>query len=249
MSPRQEADHLSIVMHELRNPLVGIEAAARILAKDLKAHPAGKQASAIASETRHMLALLESVADAEAAAAGRLRSILGPLDLAVLVAETIETIHLNGHPTIVRGTDEPVRVRGDDRRLRQVLRNLLTNAALYSPPDAPIEVTVGVDPRRGMATVEVRDHGPGIPPLERPRLFRKFARLSTAGGTRGSGLGLYVCRAIIRDHHGELTFDSPAGGGSAFSFSVPLATSAAAPRRPARTRARITGLRARSRAS
>jgi len=61
VSPRQEADHLSIVMHELRNPLVGIEAAARILAKDLKAHPAGKQASAIASETRHMLALLESV--------------------------------------------------------------------------------------------------------------------------------------------------------------------------------------------
>jgi signal transduction histidine kinase len=236
MSPRRDADHLSIVMHELRNPLVGIEAAARVLAKDLKAHPTGQRASAIASEARHMLALLESVADAEAAAAGRLRSILRPLDLAALVGETAETMHLNGHPVKLRGVDAPVRVQGDDRRIRQVLANLLTNAAQYSPPKEPIEVTVGVDPREGTATVEVRDHGPGIPPLERRKLFSKFARLTTAGGTRGSGLGLFVSRAIIRDHHGEIGFDSPSGGGSAFSFSIPLYD----PDRPVRTPVRKT---------
>ncbi|MBI2773824.1 MAG: HAMP domain-containing histidine kinase [Chloroflexi bacterium] len=236
MSPRRDADHLSIVMHELRNPLVGIEAAARVLAKDLRTHPAEQRAQAIATETRHMLALLESVADAEAAAAGRLRSILRPIDLAALVGETAESMHLNGHPVKLRGTDVPVRVQGDDRRIRQVLANLLTNAAAYSPPKGIIEVTVGVDPRRRTATVEVRDHGPGIPPLERRKLFSKFGRLSTAGGTRGSGLGLYVSRAIIRDHHGEIGFDSASGGGSAFSFSLPLLESEDAARPAKATR-------------
>lgn len=215
-------DYLSLVIHELRNPLVGIDAAARVLSRELGEHPSSQRAVAIASEARHLLGLLESVADAEAAAAGRLRSILRPVDLAELVRETVAGMHVAGHPVAVQGAEVSVMVDADDGRIRQVISNLLQNAAQYSPPGTPIEVTIGIDPRRRTATVEVRDRGPGIPPLERRRLFQKFARLTTADGTRGSGLGLYICRAIVEDHGGELRFDRPPGGGSAFSFELPM---------------------------
>lgn len=230
MGARADPDHLSIVIHELRNPLVGIDAAARVLAKELGSHPTSRRASAIASEARHLLELLESVADAEAVAAGRLRSVPRPVDLASLVRETLAAAHLDAHPLTVRGDEVAVMVQADDRRIRQVLRNLVANAAQYSPRGSAIEVSVGVDPRRRMAGVEVRDHGPGISPRERPRLFRKFARLSTADGTRGSGLGLYICRAIVEDHGGQLRFRRPPGGGSAFGFRLPLATGGKRPR-------------------
>lgn len=233
MSRSDREEYLSLVIHELRNPLVGIDAAARVLAKDLGTHPAAQRASQVAAEARHLLELLESVADAEAAAGGRLRSILRPVDLAALVRATVEAMHLDAHPVQVRGTDASVPVLADEQRIRQVLKNLLANAARYSPPRSPVEVTVGIDPRGRTATVEVRDHGPGIPPLERRRLFRKFSRLSTADGTRGSGLGLYISKAIVDDHRGELRYEESASGGSSFSFSIPLAR--ARPRREPRS--------------
>jgi two-component system OmpR family sensor kinase len=131
-------------------------------------------------------------------------------------------MHLDGHPLQLRGTDASVAVLADEQRIRQVLKNLLVNAAQYSPAGARIEVTVGIDARGRDATVEVRDHGPGIPPLERRRLFQRFSRLSTADGTRGSGLGLYISRAIVDDHRGDLRYEESPTGGSAFSFSIPL---------------------------
>jgi len=230
------------VIHELRNPLVGIDAAARVLARELASHPVGPRAAAIAAEARHLLELLESLADVESIESGRLRSVLRPIDLAALVRETALAMHIGDHPVALRGGDVAIAVRADDRRIRQVIKNLLANAAQYSPVGTTIEVTVGIGARRRAATVEVRDHGPGIPPLERRKLFRKFARLSTAEGTRGSGLGLYICRRIVADHGGELRAGRPSGGGSAFSFTLPLAEGSvmrsSAERRPARSRNR-----------
>ncbi len=80
---------------------------------------------------------------------------------------------------------------------------------------------MNADPRRATARVEVRDRGPGIAAPERRRLFRKFTRLTTADGTRGSGLGLYICKAIVEDHGGAITY-SRADVGSVFSFDLPL---------------------------
>ncbi len=226
MSARSDReDYLSLVLHELRNPLVGIDAAARVLTRELGPHPASTRASAIASEARHLLALLESVADAEAAAAGRLRSQPRPVDLAALVRDTVAGMHIERHPVTVAGAEAPLMVQADAGRIRQVLSNLLANAAQYSPAGTPIDVSVNADPRRGAARVDVRDRGPGIPASERRRLFRKFTRLTTAGGTRGSGLGLYICKAIVEDHGGAITY-ARAEVGSVFSFDLPLKRSA-----------------------
>ncbi|HET8569888.1 MAG TPA: ATP-binding protein [Candidatus Limnocylindria bacterium] len=216
---RQE--YLSVLAHELRNPLNAINAAARVLAKDVAGTPPETTARGIASEAHHAIELLDGLTDVASLESGRMRLALRPIDLAQAVRETATPMP-EGHRIAVRGADQPLWVLGDDRRLGQVIRNLVTNAAKYSPADEEIQVSLGISADRKNAIVQVRDKGPGIPPAERARLFQKFTRLSTAGGTRGSGLGLYISRGIVNDHGGEMWADWPAGGGSVFSFSVPL---------------------------
>ena len=216
---RQE--YLSVLAHELRNPLNAINAAARVLARQIKATEGETTANAIAAESHHAMELLDGLTDVASLESGRMRLALRPTDLARLVTETVAG-SLNGHPVSLRGAERPIEVLGDDRRLGQILRNLVSNAAKYSPEGTEVQVSLGISADRRSAIVQVRDEGPGIPPPERSRLFEKFARLSTAGSTRGSGLGLYISRGIINDHGGEIWADWPAGGGSVFSFSVPL---------------------------
>ncbi len=216
---RQE--YLSVLAHELRNPLNAINAAARVLAKDIAGLNGEGTARGIAAEARHAMELLDGLTDVASLESGRMRMALRPIDLSGVLVETASAM-VNGHKIVLRGTEHPILVLGNDRRLGQVVRNLISNAAKYSPGDAEIQVGLGISADRKNAIVQVRDAGPGIPPSERGRLFEKFARLSTAGTTRGSGLGLYISRGIVRDHGGEMWADWPAGGGSIFSFSVAL---------------------------
>jgi signal transduction histidine kinase len=138
-----------------------------------------------------------------------------------VVRDSVETAQLGGHRVSVSVPDGPVRVDADARRIGQVLANLLANAAAYSPEGSVIDVMLEADPGRKSAVVSVRDHGPGIPAAQRRRLFRKFSRLSSADGTRGSGLGLYISKAIAEDHGGELRY-AAARPGSVFSLVLPL---------------------------
>ncbi|MGH2500344.1 MAG: sensor histidine kinase [Candidatus Limnocylindria bacterium] len=218
---RQE--YMSVLAHELRNPLVGIGLAARAIARETARTPSEAHAQGIVTEIRHALELLDGLTDASSLEAGRLRFALRPIDLVGVVREAIVGLQTTDHTIELSGVDRPMIVLADGRRLGQVIRNLVGNATKYSPAGTTVEVSVGVSADRDKAIVEVRDEGPGIPPLERPRLFEKFARLSTAGTVRGSGLGLYVSRGIVKDHRGELWVDWPAGGGTVFTFSVPLA--------------------------
>ena len=216
---RQE--YLSVLAHELRNPLNAINAAARVLAKEIAGSNGEGTARGIATEAHHAMELLDGLTDVASLESGRMRMALRPIDLSAVLTETAGPM-VNGHKISLRGAEHPISVLGDDRRLGQVIRNLISNAAKYSPADAEVQVSLGISADRKNAIVQVRDAGPGIPPAERVRLFEKFARLSTAGATRGSGLGLFISRGIVRDHGGEMWADWPAGGGSVFSFSVPL---------------------------
>ena len=215
MTRRARPDEdLQLVLHELRNPLVGIDAAARVLATELNGHPASPRARAIASEARHLLQLLARVSEAEALSRGAVRSLRRPLDLATVVRETAADFQ-RGREIVVSCPSERVIVRADAGRIRQVLANLLTNAAQYSPAETPIDVSLRAT--RSTATVSVRDRGAPIPARERAKLFQKFARLSTAEGTRGSGLGLYICKAIVEEHGGTIGYKE-----KVFAFTIPL---------------------------
>ena len=216
-------EYTSVVVHELRNPLIAIGATLRVIARAGTDAAAAQKLNAAASEATRALDLLDGLNDVSSLESGRMRSVLRPTDLNAIVRSAVESAGDLGNQVSLRASDLPVAVLGDERRLGQVIRNLVSNAAKYSPSGAPIEVTVGVGPDHRSAVVRVRDYGPGVPPNERERLFHKFARLSTAGGTTGSGLGLFISRGIMRDHNGDITAEWPAGGGTAFSVSLPLA--------------------------
>lgn len=132
-------------------------------------------------------------------------------------------------------TDAPVRtppiVLGEDNKVRQVVTNLLGNARRFSSEDAPIEIVVGADRRRGVGTIAVVDHGDGIPPQIREHIFERFWRADTsrARETGGAGLGLAIVASIIESLHGTVRVDETPGGGATFVVSLPLAPPQATP--------------------
>ncbi len=126
------------------------------------------------------------------------------------------------HPVLL-GEVPSVRVLADPERIAQVLRNLLSNAAKFSPAGMPIELRATMDGQR--VRIEVVDRGVGIHPDDVARVFEKFGRgRNQAGvGVGGVGLGLYVSRQILRAHDSDLTFRSPPGDGTVFGFELELA--------------------------
>ncbi|HUT54947.1 MAG TPA: ATP-binding protein [bacterium] len=122
-----------------------------------------------------------------------------------------------------------VRVEGDQAKLRQVLHNLLENAAHYTPAGGRVELTVFADVERDEAQMRVRDTGVGISPRDLPHIFEPFYRGTPSRRTRhdGYGLGLSICDHIVRAHGGSISVESRQGPGSGSTFSVRL------PRRPA----------------
>ena len=108
----------------------------------------------------------------------------------------------------------------DQDRLHQLFTNLIANAIKYSPEGGEIGITVQQTGQE--ALVRVADHGIGMTPEQRAVLFQPFARLDQAGGVPGSGLGLYISKAIVEAHWGRIWVGSTAGQGSAFWVALPL---------------------------
>ena len=150
-----------------------------------------------------------------------------PLPLATLLedAEAYASTLPSDHPvkvTLNDGLDTHERVLADPKRVGQVLRNLLSNAAKYSPEGALIELRAARSGRRHIR-VEVADHGEGIHPDDVTRIFEKFGRGRNGKGeakVAGVGLGLYLSRRIAQAHGGELTVVTKHGEGSTFGFEL-----------------------------
>jgi signal transduction histidine kinase len=142
-------------------------------------------------------------------------------DLAVTIAEAVDVFQRGNVRQIARALPAaPLLATFDPDRIVQVVLNLLENAAKYAPLPAPISVTLART--GGGARVEVRDGGPGLPPDAQTRLFGRFVRARADGdGTRGLGLGLYLCRAIVERHAGRIGVESAPGKGATFWFELP----------------------------
>jgi len=113
----------------------------------------------------------------------------------------------------------PVTVLADETSLREILFNLLLNAAKYSPTATAIEVAVSSE--NGSARLVVRDRGPGVVEADRERIFEKYEQVDR--GTAGVGLGLYISRGLARANGGELAVDPTGGPGGWFLLTLPLA--------------------------
>jgi len=122
-------------------------------------------------------------------------------------------------------------VLGDEDKLRQVVTNLMGNAMRFTPDDGPIELEVGVDRSGGFGTISICDHGEGIPPQLREKIFQRFWRADTSRTreTGGSGLGLAIVAGIVARHQGHVEVLETPGGGATFRVSIPLLPSAEEP--------------------
>ncbi|WP_221585860.1 HAMP domain-containing sensor histidine kinase [Microbacterium sp. G2-8] len=138
--------------------------------------------------------------------------------------EEIAPLDFSG-PTEGKPVDVPPIVRGAEEKIQQVVSNLLGNARRYSPPDSAIELEVGVDVDTHMGWISIVDHGEGIPPEIRGKIFERFWRADTSRTreTGGSGLGLAIVASIVERLDGSVSVFETPGGGATFQVGFPLA--------------------------
>ena len=145
---------------------------------------------------------------------------LGEVDFVGTVATALEGARRDWPRAAFSAELEACTVVGDGERLKTAVRNLLDNAAKFSPPGSPVEVRL----QRGELTV--RDHGPGIPPADLRHVFDRFYRAATARSVPGSGLGLAIVRQVAESHGGTVQAGSPPGGGTLIRLRLPPVESA-----------------------
>jgi signal transduction histidine kinase len=219
------ADFVSLVSHEPRAPMASIIGCATTLRerwRELQPDQRESFLALIADETTRLSTLIGDVLDTSRIEAGTFTYVFSEVDLGELVRETSAMVEL-GHDEVNVETrvKEPLPpVRGDRERLRQLLVNLLTNAAKYTVTGDRIEVNARS--ANGEVTVSVRDHGPGIPRDQHALVFEKFGRFNPGGKSKpGAGLGLFIARSIAEAHGGSLELASDPGAGATFTLRLP----------------------------
>ena len=227
---RLKTEFVSTVSHELRTPLTAVYGSLRLLAGGVAGQlPAqGKQLLDMSTRScERLIRLINDVLDVERIASGRLELRPEPLELRALVARALHDTEAYAHELGVRmrldeARADVARVVADGDRVTQVVVNLLSNAAKYSPRGDEVLVTLGVN--EGRARVTVIDRGPGIPPEFRSRMFQRFAQADASDRREkgGTGLGLNICRSIVEAHGGTIAFESEPGVRTAFWFELPL---------------------------
>jgi len=225
----QRSEFVATISHELRTPLASLHGAALTLREhgdDLNAQTQHDLLDMIAVQSRRLADLVEEILVAGQLDSGSLRVVSESFDPEGLVWSAAATARLRvGEETRI-DVSMPVvlpKVRGDAERTRQVLANLLDNAIKYSPDGGRIEMTVSAD--NEYVRFSVRDEGLGIPLGEQQRIFDKFYRLDPdhRRGIGGSGLGLYICRELVRSMNGRIRVESDPGEGATFTFELPVA--------------------------
>ena len=223
---RARDDVLGIVSHDLRNPLSAISmCASALLESPADAASTGYLLETIQRSADWMKVLIQDLLDVASIEAGRLSVDRRPLDLAPLADEAFEMFAAGAQEKAIElvasmPADLP-RVDADERRVLQVLSNLVGNAMKFTEPGGRISVSARID--GPMAVVTVSDTGAGIPPEELPHLFDRFWHKQRNARERGTGLGLAISRGIVEAHGGQIWVDSEVGRGSAFHFSLPVA--------------------------
>ncbi|MFA4899775.1 MAG: CHASE3 domain-containing protein [Brevundimonas sp.] len=219
---------VSTVSHELRTPLTSIAGSLGLLAGGAGGELPDKAARLIGiahSNSQRLVRLINDILDVEKLESGKLILAMSPLDLREIAARSIDGVRGYADQlgvSLSLGEGDPAPVRGDADRLIQVVTNLLSNAAKFSPAGG--EVAVTVNPEARIARLSVTDHGPGIPEAFRSRIFGKFAQADSTD-TRakgGTGLGLAIAREIAERHGGRLWFESAEGDGATFHLDLPL---------------------------
>jgi two-component system sensor kinase FixL len=226
---RVRDEFLSIAAHELRTPLTALQLQLDGIVQSLRAiDPAVRQAYArlqarlekAVRNTGRLTDLVNTLLDLSRIMGDRLQLRVEVTDLAALVREVAEDFcepDRPGGPVII---DAPERLEAvcDRFRFEQILNNMLSNAVKYGQ-GRPVELHLSGDAHS--VRLAVRDHGIGIAPEDRERIFQKFERAAAARNYGGMGLGLYISRYLVEAHGGAMTVDATLGEGTTFIVQLP----------------------------
>lgn len=203
--------------HELRTPLTSLRTNVEVLRRieNIPAEDRAKILEDLGSEVGELTSLVEELVELAGVARpeGRRSEVVRLDDLVRSAAGQLE--RRTGRSVVIDA--EPVSVDAVSEDLARAVTNLLTNAAKFSPPESPIEVSVSG------GAVKVIDHGPGIDHADRPRVFDRFYRAPAARSAPGSGLGLSIVRQIVEEHGGRCFVEETDGGGATVGFELPTA--------------------------
>ena len=233
-------EFLSIASHELRSPLTSLKAALQLGQRRLRRILESEQppedwqnqlevVKGLLITAEHQVdrqdRLVGDLLDVSRIRANKLEFHVAPCDLADIVRDTVDEQRLSWPDrTIVLDAPDAAPIHADAHRVGQVVTNFLTNALKYSPPTAPVRVSLSASDAE--ARVAIQDNGPGLTPEQQTHIWDRFHRVpgikQQSGTGAGLGLGLHISRTIIEYHEGRVGIDSTPKKGSTFWFTVPL---------------------------
>lgn len=226
---RMKSEFVSVVGHELRTPLTSIKGSLALLESRATGELSPKAAAMIGIAHRNsdrLVRLVNDILDLQKIEAGKMQfgfdtvGVRPLLEQAVAANRTYANEH--GADIKLRGSAGGMRVLADSERLMQVLSNLLSNAAKFSPAGGTI--TIAARRMGDSVRISVADQGPGIPEDFRDHIFQKFVQADSSDTRKlgGTGLGLSIAKAIVESHGGTIGFDSAEGRGTTFFFDLPV---------------------------
>jgi len=227
----EQADEIKLefvhhVSYELRSPLTNIIGFANLLGDTAFGPLTLKQLEYLAyitTSTNALLALINNILDLATIDAGAMTLNLSEVDIRASMEAAAEGVQDRlAKDQLTLRIDAPGTIgsfTADERRLRQILFNLLSNAVGFSPPGGT--VTLSAERRTDTVVFSVSDHGPGIPPDSQDRVFDLFETDSMGSGHRGSGLGLSLVRSFVQLHGGTVSIDSTLGKGTTVTCVFP----------------------------
>jgi signal transduction histidine kinase len=224
---QMKVDFVHHVSYELRSPLTNIIGFADLLTDPSTGPLMPKQAeylNYITTSTNSLFALINNILDLATIDAGAMKLELGPVDIRKTIDDAAEGIQdrlAKDRITLKVDLDPQIgKFIGDERRVVQVLYNLLANAVGFSPQDAVIAVSARCTEHNVIFTV--RDSGPGIPPDVKDKVFDWFESHSNGSRHRGAGLGLSLVRSFVELHGGKVRVDSTVGKGTTVTCNFPI---------------------------
>ena len=226
---RLKSEFVSTVSHELRTPLTAIKGSLDIITKGLNLNLPEQATTMLDIANRNverLLTLINDILDVSKLESGEINFVIEKIEINQFIKNITEMNqeYAKKHNTTFKciNGDNDVSVNVDKDRLEQVMSNLLSNAAKYSPKNVPVEIFTTVND--GVIRVSVKDYGPGIPEDFQDTLFEKFTQ-SDSGDTRqvgGTGLGLNISKMIIQKLGGRLGFETTVGKETTFYFELPV---------------------------
>ena len=227
---KARSEFLTIMSHELRTPLTSVIGYSIILEGKTRGELNEKQrffVDNILKSSKHLLDLINNFLELAKTESGKQEMVFEEISVPYAINEVFELIKENaiGHDIILRKEFDPEMpsIQADRRALKQILFNLLSNAIKFSKKEGGI-ITVSTKRENDMVKISVADTGIGIKEEDIPRLFQKFEQLDSGISRKyeGTGLGLAITKQLVELHGGKIMVESKYGGGSTFTFLLPI---------------------------